>query len=428
MERLLFDFSLEGSGPLTRSLNEASTSGFIREDAAHWSIEHFVPLPVDALIDYLLQRNELPTEIAATFGDICTTLDNIVHQQTSSYHTRFSHAYVPLDPDCDTKRPSDLRNPEASELEFTTEDTPSIANAEVAIEACCEILTRAGYQQQSQETIEQCVGVASQWGVPLHVDFDVFERLVVFARGDIMGVRIRRRLRKLYRREQVAVPIYQRMVVIFQLRDDDSADESLTASSLHLRMFKNIPKQDIDMLLPGTKIRLSGVDRVKIIVPSLSGFLMSLRKIELIIKTVLLFAAIALNWTAILLALVIGYVVKSIFSYSQTKNRYRLNLNRNLYFQKLDTNAGAAYRIIQQAHRQSVVELILAYYGIATADQPISPRRLRRKCERLVREAIDVEVDFRVEHCLNVLQQHNLIRQSPGGWHLHPAEAESQEA
>ena len=110
-------------------------------------------------------------------------------------------------------------------------------------------------------------------------DFDLFEQLVVFARGDIIGTKLRRRLRKMYRRESVAVPIYQRMVVLFRLHDDDKSEEKLTAAALHLRMFKNIPKQDVDMLLPGTRVRISGVDHFKILLPSLGGLLLSLRKI-----------------------------------------------------------------------------------------------------------------------------------------------------
>jgi hypothetical protein len=271
----------------------------------------------------------------------------------------------------------------------------------------------AGYRRLSQADIEQCVGVASQWGVPLHVDFELFERLIVFARGDIIGNRLRRRLRKLYRRESVAVPIHQRMIVIFQLHNDDSSEEKLTAAALHLRMFKNIPKQDIDMLLPGTRVRISGVDHAKIILPSLGGLLMSLRRIA---QYALLFAAIAFSWTMILIALVVGYLIKSVFSYFQTKNRYQLNLTRNLYFQKLDTNAGVAYRMIQQAHRQSKVEMILAYYAILTSEEPISTRRLRRRCERMVREAIDVEVDFQVERTLERLVEINAVRQHAECW------------
>ncbi len=431
MDRLYIDYSIDGSGPLTRSLDDARTSGFIRDDAPHWAIESFIPLDVNTLVEYLSSRGELASEQAESFRQFTRNVDNILHQRRGAYHTRFSDAYAPLDPDTDSRRPLATRSededeprvpsdPNETERIAQRENSSGLGSAETnvaeVIALCEEILQEAGYSRLSQADVEKCAGVASQWGVPLHVDFEMFEQLMVFSRGDIIGTRLRRRLRKLYRRESVAVPIYQRMVVVFRLRNDDKSEENLAASALHLRMFKNIPKQDIDMLLPGTRVRISGVDRVKIIVPSLGGFLMSLQKMAQITRFVLLFAALALHWTAVLIVLLCGYMVKSVMSYFQTKNRYQLNLTRNLYFQKLDTNAGVAYRMIQQAHRQISVEMIVAYYAIVTSDEPISTRRLRRRCERMLREAVDVEVDFRVERTLERLVAMEVVKQEGDRW------------
>ena len=69
------------------------------------------------------------------------------------------------------------------------------------------------------------------------------------------------------------------MTVVFQLKTEVHGEENLDTKTVHLRMFKNIPKKDIDTLLPGIRVRISGIDHVKIIVPSLGGFLISLRKI-----------------------------------------------------------------------------------------------------------------------------------------------------
>lgn len=420
---------MHGSGPLTRSLKELSTSGFIRDDAPHWSIEPFIPLHIDPLIDYLIGRRELEQDEVQPFRKFCDDVDRIMHQRSGSYQTRFRHKYVPLDPDNDSRSAhaspahidstglsaqADADSGAADQNAALATDKTSVRIGE-AIALCEELLNQAGYHRLSQEDIEQCTGMVSQWGVPLHVDFQLFEQLVVYARGDVIGSKLRRRLRTLYRREAVAVPIYQRMAVLFQLRSDDKSDERLAASTLHLRMFKNIPKQDVETLLPGARVRISGVDRVKIILPSLGGFLISLRKIA---QYVLLFAALALHWTAILFCLLIAYLVKSVMSYFQTKNRYQLNLTRNLYFQRLDTNAGVGYRLIQQAHRQSSLEVILAYYAMLTHREAISSRRLRRRCERLLREAMDVEISFRVDAALQHLTSMEVIRAEGNQWKL----------
>ena len=415
---------MDGDGRITRSIGGAATSGFIGGDAAHWSIESFIPIQTDALVQYLIDRPETTGTLKSCFRQACTEIEGILRSRSASYHARFAGQYWPLDPDNDSRMPqtavlADAAGSDQTETELASPPSASCDVSEL-LDLCDECLAEAGYRRVQREDIQRCVGVASQWGVPLNVDFDLFEQLHVYARGDIVGTKLRRRLRRLYQPERISVPIYQRMFVLFQLTDDDDTQEELLASSVHLRIFKNIPKQDVDMLLPCTRVRITKIDHVKILIPSLGGILLSLRKI---VQFMLIFAALTLYSTAVLVGLVlatIGYVVKSVLGYFQTKNRYLLNLTRNLYFQKLDTNAGAAYRVIQQAHRQTANETMLAYYAIAISDEPISTRRLRRRCERILREAIGVEVDFRVDHALQRLSEMDRVQQGAGQkWSIH---------
>ncbi|TWU01105.1 hypothetical protein Pla52n_44770 [Stieleria varia] len=429
---------MDHGGPLTRSIASASTSGMIDPDAAHWSIEPFIPITVQALLDHLCSRATSTAELSPAdvdlFRQFAARLESLIHNRTQSNHQQFSNHYSEIDPDSDCRIPGELITtvPDAAssaeatgqrdstksdfdEVASTEQDERQRANAKALMELCDKILISGGYRKLGQDELEKCVGVASQWGVPLKVDFSLFRHLAVYARGDIIGKRFRRRLRSLYRPELVDVAIYQRVVVLFQVDETLDLGEQLSDTELHLRMFKNIPKQDVDMLLPGGKVLLSKLDQAKIIVPSLGGWLLSLQKIG---RFVLMFVALTMYTTAFVFALAIaavGYLVKSVFSYFQTRNRYLLDLTRNLYFQKLDTNAGAAYRIIQQAHRQSTVEAMLAYYAVVTESKPISTRRLRRKCERLVREAIRVEIDFQVDRTLETLRELGAIELAGDG-------------
>ncbi len=435
MDRLLNDIPIDRSSLVARAISAANlsgidTSGEIKDNSPHWAIEPFIPVQIGPLVQFLVSRNELSPPKQEQFRQFCDSADSIQQDQTRSYHRRFAASYAEIDPDNDCRMPA-IKPGNESQSE-TQQDRSAGAGTNQASESnhdaaktvlalCDEILRTAGYKKLGREDIEECAATVSQFGVPLHVDFDLFERLEVYSRGDIVGDRLIRRLRNFYRSESVSVPIYQRMVVIFQLSSDDSSGEELASSAVHLRMFKNIPKLDIDMLLPGTRVRIRGVDHAKFILPSLGGFLMSIRRVA---QYTVLFTAIALSKSIILVVLIVGFLIKSIFSsvfgYFRTKKHYQLNLTRNLYFQKLDSNAGVAYRIIQQSERQSIVELIFAYYGILISDDPISERKLRRRCERLVREAIDVEVDFQVDRAIERLAGAQRITRSGDGWRVVP--------
>ena len=408
IDRVLASWSVEESVDFARSLSNVGNAGVIRDDAPHWAIEPYVPIEAATLKTHLLQRGGLPDQHIDSFHELCDRIESLIHNRTGSYHSEFSRLYAALDPDSESLVPENV----------PADDTAQ--QSQQLMDLCDGILSTAGYRRLEQKEIEDCVGVASQWGVPLHVNFELFEHLAVYARGDVIGTRFRRRLRKLYQPEQVEVPVYQRMVVLFELSDDNFSAEELSAASLHLRMFKNIPKQDVDMLLPGTRVRLSKIDRAKIIVPSLGGWLLSMRKIAQIMFLWFALAYYSVAVIAILILAGVGYLIKSVFSYLRTKDKHLLDLTRNLYFQKLDTNAGVAYRMIQQAHRQSVVESMLAYYAIASDDQPVSARRIRRRCERILREAIGVEVRFQIDRSLVTLCELDLVRPAADGqsWEL----------
>ena len=400
VDRILTTWSIDGTGPLTRSIAEVSTSGWIDPDASHWSIESFIPIESTGLMKYLRQRGEQNGEFPngqVVFNAAVERIISHIDEGAALRQTQFSDQYHELDPD------SDCRVPRAVQSEVSEQTTEGL------LSLLEETVKDAGYSKLTQQDIEKCVGVSSPWGVPMSANFGLFRHLSVYARGDIIGRRCRRKLTKLYRMEMVDVAIYQRLVVIFQLAEDHERGELLPADKLHLRIFKNIPKQDVDMLLPGTKVKLSGIDHAKVIVPSLSGWLFSLQKISRFVLVTLALAAYYSTALVIGLTLAgIGYAVKSFFGYFQTKNRYLLNLTRNLYFQKLDTNAGAGLQLVGQARRQLMNEAILAYYAIETEGEPISRRRLRRKCERLVREAVEIEIEFSVDRVIETLTKLNL--------------------
>ena len=86
----------------------------------------------------------------------------------------------------------------------------------------------------------------------------------MFWPGDVIGTRFRRPLAICMRSEAVEVPIYQRLVVIFHLRPDRKLSKYLDTQDVYIKLFKDIPKADLDMLLPGTQVKMSLFDRVRI--------------------------------------------------------------------------------------------------------------------------------------------------------------------
>ena len=375
----------------------SATGEYIPEHADHWRIEPFIPIPPSDLSEYL-QAHLASESSQVLFRSACQQIGRWVHGQSYDQLDLLQAAYAGLDPDRDT-----------SLLANRDEDEQAKDAAEVT-RLMREALLAADYTELSREQLEEACQVSSLWGVPLHVDLDIFQHLGVFARGDVVGVREFRRWQKLYRQELVEVEIYRRLVVLFQVLPDISIDGEGQADRLYLRMFKNIPKADVDMLLPGTQIRFGWLDHTKILVPSLSGIGMTLWKL---FRLVLLVAVITTSKLLVLAGLIgatLGYIFRSVTSYFQTKKNYELNLTRSLYFQKLDSNAGVIFRILEESRQQQTREAVLAFYAMLTAGEAIGRRRLKRRCERILRELIEIEVAFEVDDALATLAELRLVK------------------
>lgn len=377
--------------------SEASASGeYIPERASHWQIEPFIPIPISDLTAYLTRQ--LPDESTQTqFCEVCTEIDRYLHLQALSLHQRLDAAYTALDPDRDTS------------LLVPRDESQQIEDASEVTTLMRQILEEADYKELTREDLEASTEVASLWGVPLHVDLDIFSHLGVFVRGDVVGMREIRRWQNLYRKELVEVEIYRRLVVLFQVLPGIEIDGEGESTRMYLRMFKNIPKADVDMLLPGTRIRIGWLDHTRIFIPSLGGIGMSLWKLA---RLVLLVAVITTSKLLVLAGLIgatIGYVFRTVTSYFQTKKNYELNLTRSLYFQKLDSNAGVIYRVLDEARQQDYREASLAYFALLTGEPTVSYRKLRRKVERILREAIEVEIAFEMGDALDTLKALGLV-------------------
>jgi hypothetical protein len=237
--------------------------------------------------------------------------------------------------------------------------------------------------------------------------------LDVYARGDVVGRRKRRRWRNLLREEEVDVPIYQRLVVVFALSPQSRLDSAIDRSAIYLKLFKNIPKIDVDMLLPGSQVRMTMMDRGKIVVPTLSGVGLTIAKI---IKGAL-WALTGTIWGLLaflgLVGATIGYGTRAFFGYLQTKDKYQLSLTRNLYYQNLDNNAGVFYRLLDEAEDQEVRETLLAYF-LLWKEAPATgwlAAELDSAAEAFLRRAISVDIDFESADAVSKLLRLGLAQQ-----------------
>lgn len=371
------------------TLIEAET---IPDRAKHWQKEHFIPvaradwrvLMTDAAVDAGLSHDQ--------FEQFCTLLDTLVHMRSYHSNAAISEQYSQIDPDNISER-----LPEGDAASSFDE------HARQTVQQLDEIMVRANYQKLNHHDLFEALKNASEFGMPMSADFSVFKRFGVYVRGKVIGQRIRRRLSTFYKREEVEVPLFQRLVICFQLTQEAAENDDHRHDCLYIKSFKNIPQHDIDMLLPGTVVKMSLLDRSKIALPTLSGLVILAFRIFFVVSLGL-FAFVSLLCTTG------GYAIKSIFGYLRTKDKYQLNLTRNLYYQNLGNNSGVLQQLQNEAEVQEIQECLLGYTMLLLHyPQGATARQLDQVAEKFIENAVAFPVDFEVDDALHKLVHLKLV-------------------
>lgn len=366
--------------------------------------ENFIPLRKTDLRQRLLEDPILTPTQREQLEQFCKLLEAAVHYDYAQLLEQLKDSYAPFDPDADTRRQAALP---AAQRDVRADDF---------FYAFIDMVDRANFQSVPHEQLTAALDQASAFGVNLVVDFGVFQRLEIFARGNAVT---KKRLPWSWLRwssRTVEVPVYQRLVLAFRLKKHAKLGRDVDTDTIYLKLFKDIPKPDLEMLLPGTQVRMSWLDQGKIVLPTLSGLALALQKLlagAVLIGVTSMYSVLALLG---LIGGTVGYGVRSFFAYLNTKDKYQLSLTRSLYFQNLDNNGGVMFRLLDDAEEQEFREAILAYFLLwkNAGHEGWTIEQLDLAAEDFLMKACAVQVDFEIADALHKLVAMKLIAPSGG--------------
>jgi hypothetical protein len=379
--------------------------------------EHYIPLRRSDLIEMLLKdqgvANDRPMTAAErdTFRQFCRLVTATYHFEYHQKLEELKDEYAPFDPDSVTVTLKPL-SPEEKQKRL-----------EGLFVQFTWLMERANYKHLSRQEIEAALEGASDWGINMDVDFNAFERLEMFVRGDTIGKRSRRRWWKLWRLEESRVPLYQRLVVLLKLRPHKRLGKHVNTAGVYMKVFKDIPKMDIEMLLPGARLQMPRLERGKLLgsLAASVGWVAYKIFLELglIIKAVLTLNPLAF-WGP--LALVGGYGYRQYAGYQTTRQSYHLQLTQSLYFQNLDNNAGVLNHLLDEAEEQECREAILAYYYLwrYAGSEGWTSSDLDDYIEMDLERLAKLKVDFEIEDAIAKLEKLHIIEKVGQRYRAHP--------
>ncbi len=369
--------------------------------------EHFIPVRVSDLIGFLcaetgpLNDRALTDDERSAFRQFANAVVAHTHTLYQAEIKQLKDAYAPFDPDADPKPLTRLS------------DEEWVAALDRLTDTFSHLLSRANYRRLSRPDMEEIMRGASDWGVDLDVAWDAFDKLEVFYRGRGATKRTRRRFLRPWSKVEVEVPTFGRAAVMFKLRPHDRLDEDADTRSVFLKLFKNIPQVDVEMLLPGGRVRMPRLDRLKIGGSAGSsvayvGWKLSSFPVSSLLGgfgTGMLFAL----YTP--LALIGGYAYKTWYSFSVAKQAYSHQLSQSLYHHVLDNNSGVMFRLLDEAEEQDAREVLLGYFYLWRHAGPAgwTAEELDHYIEGDLQQRLGAEVNFEIVDALNKLSRAGLI-------------------
>ena len=378
--------------------------------------ENYIPIRVADLVGFLCADTgptaggRLSADDRAAFRRLARSVTGHLHAVYQTELRSLKDSYAPFDPDADPK-PLDPPTGPARQ-----------AHLDNLFATFIRLMGQANYTHLGRDRLEQVMAGASAWGIDMDVAWDAFERVEVFVRGTGVGKRVKRNWRNWFRQEEVRVATFGKVAVMFKQRPHKRIGADADLDSVFLKLFKDIPQQDIEMLLPATRIKMPLLDRLKLGGSIGSAVAMAGYKLSSFKLAALLGAAVGGTVWALYapIALVAGYGYKTWYSFQVTRQTYTLQLTQSLYYQNLDNNGGVMYRLLDEAEEQETRETLLAYFYLwrYAGDAGWTAAELDDYVELDLDRRLKLEIDFEIGDALRKLETAGLVETTGGRYRV----------
>lgn len=289
-----------------------------------------------------------------------------------------------------------------------------------------DLLDGANYTPVTMAELDDAMTRESLISLRLDVDLDDYDDLLIYRRGSHSDtVEIPKWMGT--RSDQRDITVDERVIVHTRVKPQSWFDESgvdpakrnLVPGHVALKQFQNVPRADIEMLLPSARVRMRRIDSLLVGVPALaSGIAVLMTKLLPTLGLIFLLVAAwlglrddspDLDQTSLVLLLggaiaFGGFVFRQ---FSKLKNRrleYLKTLSDNLYFRTLGDGPGVLHTLLASAEQQETVEVLLAYRFLLAAPDGLTAEQLDATIESWLRESCSSDIDFEVEDALAKLR------------------------
>ncbi len=385
--------------------------------------EHYIPFNKEFLLEQQIAAFADDKEKIDNFKKLFDIIEHYYHYESFNLNRNLKQNYALYDPDLSEKE---------------REDFIGKSDFSVFKETLLTVLERGNYYRIDQETLKEAFTESDLIGLNLAIDFHAFKDYELYVRGHHKAKEI---VKKYYFwKKEVEIEYYDRVLIYLNYSDADYLTQKkvklgkmpIDPGSIALKIFKRVPKNDLETIFPNAIPKMSLKDKLLLWVPGVFGgiSLLSAKVIPALInmynayetgETIdLLNSKTSLNQGLIALGILSAYCFRQYNNFINKKIRYSKMLSDSLYFKNVGNNSGAFYSLLNSSEEEALKETILAYTFLNKSQNPLTAQELDFQIESWFASQLNTELDFDVNDALLKLKSIGLGIETNGKWEVIP--------
>jgi hypothetical protein len=387
--------------------------------------EHYIPFNKEFLLEQHFTAFAHDSKKVDDFKKLFDIIEHYFHYEAFNLNKNLKQNYALFDPDLSVKE----RKSFLGKSDFS-----------VFKETLLTVLEQGNYTQIDQETLDIAFKESDLIGLNLSIDFNAFQDYELYVRGHHKSKEMVKKY--FFWKKEIEIEYYDRVMIYLHYNDTHFLKKKkvklgkmpVEPGSVVLKIFKRVPKNDLETIFPNAIPRMSTTDKLLFWVPGIFGgiSLLSTKVIPALIsmygayqsgETIdLLNSKTSLNQGLIALGILSLYLFRQYSNFVNKKIKYSKILSDSLYFKNLGNNSGAFYSLLNSSEEEVLKETILAYTFLYNSEKSLTADELDTQIESWFETQLKTDLDFDVKDALAKLKNIGLGIETNGKWKVMPLE------
>ncbi len=383
--------------------------------------EHYIPFNKEFLLEQQITTISEDPKKVDEFKKLFDIIEHYYHYEAFNLNRNLKQNYALFDPDLSPKE---------------REGFIGKSNFAVFKETLHTVLEYGNYRRIDKETLDNAFEDSDLIGLNLAIDFNAFKEYELYVRGSHKAKETVTKF--IFWKKEIEIEYYDRVMIYLNYNDADSLKEKkvklgkmpIDPGSIVLKIFKRVPKNDLETIFPNATPMMSTTDKLLLWVPGIFGgvSLLSTTVIPALIGMYgayqsgeaidLLNSKTSLNQGLIALGVLSAYLFRQYSNFTNKKIKYSKMLSDSLYFKNLGNNSGAFYSLLNSSEEEVLKETILAYAFLNRSNRALTADELDEQIESWFSTKLNTELDFNVNNALLKLKSIGLGIETNGKWEV----------